>query len=107
MQSVSSDFASVRYSYDDAPERDRAANWCEIVGRQVFRAECQPLDDGPFHAEVTYRALPDLGIITVRSSGQSLIRTRELIADSKDQFLLSITCAGAVVATQRGREVEV
>jgi AraC-like DNA-binding protein len=107
VESARPDFASVRYSYADAPERDRAANWCEVVGRQVFRADCQPLDDGPFDAEVTYRALPDLGIVTVRSSGQSLVRTRASTADGKDQFLLTITRAGAVVARQRRREIEV
>jgi AraC-like DNA-binding protein len=45
--------------------------------------------------------------MTVRSSGQSFIRSRELIAESKDQFLLSVTRTGAVVAKQRRREVEV
>lgn len=107
MQLATNKFAPVRYSYDDLPERDRAAVWWEVVGRKVFRAECQPLAEGPFRAEITHRALPGLGLVTVRSSGQRFVRTRELIAEGKDQFLLSITGTGAVVAAQRGREVEV
>ncbi len=106
MQSATNNFAPVRYSYGDLPERDRAAVWWEIVGRKVFRAECQPLAEGPFEAEITHRALPGLGLVRVKSSGQSFVRTRELIADSKDQFLLSITGSGAVVVAQRDREVK-
>lgn len=100
MQSPTPNFAPVRYSYDDMPERDRAAVWWEIVGRKVLGVECQPLAEGPFHAEIMHRALPGLGLVDVRSSGQRF----ELIA-GKDQFMLSITGGGAVVAAQRGREV--
>lgn len=105
MQSATNNFGPVRFSYGDLPERDRAAIWWEIVGRKVFRAECQPLAEGPFEAEITQRALPGLGLVSVKSSGQSFIRTRELVAEGNGSFLLSITGAGTVITAQRGREV--
>jgi len=107
MPATSTAFAPTRYCYGDAPARDRASIWCEEVARKVFRAECEPLGDEPFHAEVTHRALPGLSIVTVASSGQRLRRTPELVAAGKDQFWLSITRSGAVTAAQCGREVKV
>jgi AraC-like DNA-binding protein len=101
MQAATHNFAPVRYSYEDLPERDRAAVWWEIVGRKVLGVECQPLAEGPFHAEITHRALPGLGLVNVKSSGQRF----ELVT-GKDYFMLSITGSGAVVATQCGREVQ-
>lgn len=106
MQAATNDFAPVRFSYADLPERDRAAIWWEIVGRKVFRAECQPLAEGPFEAEITQRALPGLGLVKVRSSGQSFIKTPELVAEGGGNFLFLIAGAGTVVSTQRGRQTE-
>jgi AraC-like DNA-binding protein len=104
---MTANFAPSRYSYRDLPERDRAAIWWEVVGRKVFRAECQPLAAGPFHAEISHRALPGLSIVTVESSGQRLARTRELVAEGSDQLWLSITRAGALTFAQCGREAMV
>jgi AraC-like DNA-binding protein len=101
------EFSPTRYSYSDLPERDRAAVWCEVVGRKVFRSECEPLGDAPFRAEITHRGLPGLGIVSIASSGQRLTRSPELIADGSDLFWLSITRSGAVHTTQRGRDVTV
>src|SRR5256885_10386980 len=100
MSSAANNFSPTRFAYDDIPERDRAAVWWEVVGRKVFRAEVEPLADGPFQAEITCRALPDLSVVTVSSSGQSFVRTPQLIADGKDQFLFSFTRSGTVVAAQ-------
>jgi AraC-like DNA-binding protein len=103
---AANDFAPVRFSYRELPERNREAIWWELVGRKVFRAECQSLAEGPFEIDITCRASPGLGLVSVKSSGQSFIRTRELVDEGNGSFLLMITGAGTLVSAQRGREME-
>ena len=47
----------MRLSTDAFPEAMRLSAWREIYGRNVAQFEIEPLDDLPFHADVTFHQL--------------------------------------------------
>jgi AraC-like DNA-binding protein len=97
MAATASDFSAFRFSTDDLPERDRIAIFREWYGRKVMRLEMEGLD-GPFHADVTARMLPGLGIMSVTSSPVRVSRTRELLADGDDALVLILNLSPALGA---------
>jgi AraC-like DNA-binding protein len=98
------DFAPVRFSTEDLPERDRVAIFREQFGRTLFRLDIQPLPDIAFRTELTMHALPGVVISSNIGGGLREWRTRELIADARDDLLLIINLKGPSIVAQRGRE---
>jgi AraC-like DNA-binding protein len=92
------------FSTDDLAENDRVAMWREHFGRRALRVECEPTDERPFEACVTSVSLPGLHVSFGRSSAARLTRTRELIADGNDDFILVVSRAGNITVCTRGRE---
>ena len=105
MASVTSNFAPVRFSTADIPERDRVAVWREVIGRKIVRVDIEPLRDRPFHVDASLRVLPGLGIMSARMSAFRLARTPELVADGNADLRLAVNISGAETVVQRGREV--
>jgi AraC-like DNA-binding protein len=105
MVSAVSEFAAVRFSSDDLPERDRIAVWREVIGRKYVRVDIEPLPDRPFRVDSRLRRLPGLGIMTAEMSEFRLARTSELISDGNDDLHLGVNISGAETIVQRGREV--
>ena len=94
-------------STDDYPERERAAVWRELYGRQMVRLEHEPLGEAQrFRASARLQLLPGLGIASVKIPPLRVRRTRQLLADSDDDLVVQISSA-AGVAAQLGREVAV
>ena len=72
----------VRFSLSDAPEHERPALYRDFFARSVMGVEVEPLDDGPFEAEVTLQALPGLHLVSGRVHGS---RNRRTIARQQAQ----------------------
>jgi AraC-like DNA-binding protein len=94
----------IRFSADDLPACDRIAYWREVFGRQVFRADIEPLPDAQFIADITLHSLPGLKIWNGISSGARTWRTGELISDGNDDFVLIVNLKGRLFLSQRGKE---
>jgi AraC-like DNA-binding protein len=105
MVSAVSQFAPVRFSTDDLPERDRVAVWREVIARKYVRFEIEPFRDRPFRVDGRLRGLPGLGIMSTQMSEFRLARTSGLLADGNSDFRLSVNISGAETVVQRGREV--
>lgn len=93
-------------SYDIAGLSPRAGVefWHDIVCRSFVPLECQP-QQGAFRGAVTRLALDSCSISTVRSSAQSVSRTRRLInASDETHYLLSLGVSGRGQVVQDGRE---
>jgi AraC-like DNA-binding protein len=105
MVSAISQFAAVRFSTSDLPERDRIATWREVVGRKLIRVEIEPFEDRPFHVDSIMRGLAGLRIVWARMSEFRVARTSGLLADGNSDFRLSVNVSGAETVTQRGREL--
>ena len=99
------EFAPLRFSTDDLPERDRLTVWREVCGRMIMRVDMEPAPDRPFHCAARIRALPGLVASSITTSPNRLTRSRELVADGNDDLVLTISLAGTATMSQRGREV--
>ncbi len=101
----SRDFAPVRLSTADSPEQGPLAMWREHYGRMVLGVEIKPARGTSFDAALISRALPGLRVVSEAVSAVRLSRTRELVADGNDDFVLVANRAGALTAFARGRKV--
>jgi AraC-like DNA-binding protein len=100
------DFAPVRFSTEDFPERERLARWREEFGRGMLRLEIEPLSsDLPFHAKATFRALPGVRMVKWAGSATRLTRTRTMVADSDGSIGLVVNVAPRAAASQRSADV--
>jgi AraC-like DNA-binding protein len=88
---------AVRIRTDDWPERDRAAMFRELHGRDQIRVE--PRAGEPLRIDVLLVKLPELGLLLGRRSP-----LRSEFADGSDRLILNL--AGPALATQFGRELE-
>lgn len=103
---VASDRAvPIKFSTEDLPERDRAALWREVIGRNVVRLDLEPLSESPLRSDVSVHALPGLALMRGNISDHRIARTRQLIADGNTDFRLEIRLKGREHMTQRGSEV--
>jgi AraC-like DNA-binding protein len=97
----------MHFSTDALPERDRIAIWREVFGRHVIRLQVEPLAEGDFSQTALVRSLPGLSLMSTKSSGFRAERTRPLIVDGNDDFILTIITEGFVGASQLGRDATI
>jgi AraC-like DNA-binding protein len=98
------DFSRIELSLDELPARDRLAIYREVIGRQMVKWEIEPSPDAPVSAEMVWRGLPDLEILTGDVGASTMGRTRELIArDPNDGFALALGMGGNWQTTANGR----
>ena len=105
MPAEAADFAPVRFSTRELPERDRLSMWREEFGRGVVRTDIEPLPGPPFRAEATLRALPGLRTIVYTGSPVCNRRTPAHAADGDDCIGLFVNLGRRATASQRGRDV--
>ena len=105
MTSSKGNFAPLRFSTDDLPERERIAYVREVYGRVIVKHEIEPCRDSPFYWRGVVRLLPGLGLATMEVSGIHTQRTRSQI--DSDDLVLNVTLAGKRVVRQLGREAVV
>ncbi len=72
----------------------------------MVKLDPEPITDGAFHAEANVRELPGLGIGSWACSNLRIARSRAMLTDGKDDFVLTIITSGQVSASQRGRDIE-
>ena len=96
MDARGSDFAPVRFSSDDLPERDRIPAWRDFFAPRIFSAEIEPAADLPFRTDVAVRALPGFTLMSARSTLARLSRTPALLADGRDDLGLIVSSSDGV-----------
>jgi AraC-like DNA-binding protein len=100
------DFAPVRFSTWDLPERDRLDRWREEFGRRIIGVEIEPrVSHARFFAKATLQALPGCRIARCDGSAGRLNRTAALAADGDDSIGLVVNLGANIVMSQRGRDV--
>lgn len=80
--------AAVTVSTDAFPERDRVAMFCEGFARQVLRLEVEPQAEALFHAKMSICRLPGLLYVSQKFSPVAINRTKELVQDGDDRFVM-------------------
>ena len=95
----------IRLSTEDFPERDRVAIFREQFGRNQFGLDIEPLPDVPFRLTSTMRPLPGAVITSNEGSGVRVWRTREFLADGRDDLIMIMNLQGPSVVAQRGEEI--
>jgi AraC-like DNA-binding protein len=100
-------FAPIHITTADFPEAKRLTMWREVYGRNIARFDIEPLDDSPFHADVTFRALPGLNIASGSRSDAAYRMTRELAATANDNLIFALVRSGVGIVSQFDREVTV
>jgi AraC-like DNA-binding protein len=78
--------------------------WREVYGRHISNFDIEPLGDAPFHADVVFHPLPEVGIAIGSRSAARYRMTRELAQRSGDTVVLSILRSGVATTSQFGRE---
>lgn len=98
---------AVSVTTDAFPKEKRLAMWREIYGRTIAKFEIEPLDDTPFHAEVMFRSLPQLGIAMGARSDAHYRMTRQLATRATDNLIFSMVTHGVGTICQFGREATI
>ena len=90
-----------------APTSDgRFDSWREAFGRTFLRLDLEPQGD-LFTTRMSLRALPNLGLGAVTTSGCRVMRTRELLADGQDDIgMVALLQGHGRARDSEGREVE-
>ena len=94
----------IQFSTDLLPERDRLPYLREVFGRSICGVDLQPFQDCPLEWTASLHAFNDLLVVSQRTAGIVERRTRSLLADGKDDLLLTINRSGVRLASQVGRE---
>ncbi len=94
----------IRFSTDVLPQRDRLPYLREAFGRSIVGLDLQPLQNCPLEWTASLHAFEGLRAVSGRTSAIISRRTRPLLADGKDDFLLTINLSGVCLASQVGHE---
>jgi AraC-like DNA-binding protein len=94
----------IQFSTDCLPERDRLPYLREVFGRSIVGLDLKPFRDCPLEWTASLHAFEDLLVVSQRTAGMVEQRTRPLLADGKDDLLLTINRSGVRLASQVGRE---
>ena len=97
----------MRLSTDAFPEAMRLSAWREIYGRNIAKFEIEPLDDRPFHADVTFHQLAGIGLAFGSRSDASYLMTPALAADSPDNVIFGVVIQGKGLISQFDREATI
>ena len=95
----------IRLSTEDFPERDRVAIFREQFGRGMFGLDIEPLPDTRFRCITTIRPLQGAVVWSNVGGGARQWRTRELLADGRDDLVLIMNLHGPTVVGQRGEQI--
>ncbi|MDB5526492.1 MAG: nphR [Rhizobium sp.] len=96
------------FSTDHVPQRDRLTVLHDFVGRHVARRQFTPVSDSDVRIELAALELP--GKITIGSALYSPLvgeRTRELLADGRDDYLLTMHTADHELSIDGGPPIRV
>jgi hypothetical protein len=94
-----------RISTQAFPADKRLAMWRELYGRNIANVDIESIGDAPFHADVTFRQLPGVGIAAGSRSAAHYRVTPELATHGRDIIALAMLRSGVASSTQFGKEV--
>lgn len=97
----------MRLSTDAFPEAMRLSAWREIYGRNVAQFDIEPLDDRPFHAEVTFHQLDGIGFAVGSRSDANYLMTPALAARARDNVIFGVVIQGTGLISQFDREATI
>lgn len=95
------------FSTNDLPEKDRFAIWCEAFLRHYMALESESHTDGPYFGRMQFRNYDSIAIGALDGSAGRFTRTRQLITDGEDSFMLLFSRGGDVHVTQHGVEATI
>lgn len=100
--------APFRISTGDFPEKDRLSAWTDEFCRTVLKLDFEPIPDVPFYQAATLRKLPGLSMAAGESTGCSVSRTKQHIAEGAGGLSFCIHQEGAPFqCSQSGQTVTV
>ncbi len=98
----------MHFDSDDVPERERVGVLHDVFARQYMNASLGLDGAQPFRATMQVVTLPEVGLSQTRcSSAFSLRRDRDMLADGRDEIILTLKYRGTDRYAQLGREVVV
>lgn len=95
------------YHFDTGQVRchERTSYWQESVCDTFVSLECRPHRADSFSGRLVIQPFSDINLVDVTASGQTVLRTRDRIARSDNEFVLvSLALGGKCIITQGGRE---
>jgi AraC-like DNA-binding protein len=105
MSGTANDFASMHFSTDALPARERVPMVRDFVGPVLARFDIEPAGDAPLHFEIAARVVPELAVSTLTFSALHVERTRALISDGNDNCTLSWLRSPGNTVVHRGNEL--
>jgi AraC-like DNA-binding protein len=101
-----SGYATLHFSTNDLPEKDRIAIWREYYGRSIFNVDVEPAAGTVFHSTMVTRALPDMQLMAGTMSAARISRDQKSIADGNDDLILAINNNGSVTVSANDRALD-
>jgi AraC-like DNA-binding protein len=96
----------MRFWSDEWPEKDRFPVWRELVSTRLLRSDVQQLTGDPFQALVYMRALPALRFGWGAVGASQYERTKQIVAEDNNDFVLLMNLEGAFSVAQQGNSVK-
>lgn len=96
-----------RFSTDDLPASGRLPHLREVIGPFVARLDLSPVERRPLRWASTMHRFEGLAVVLVEANGLLADRSRSLLSDGNDDFLVTINRSGFSVLSQIGRECRV
>jgi AraC-like DNA-binding protein len=87
--------ATLRFSTDELPPGDRVAVLREVIGRIHFKYDIAPLPGVPLRAAAEQHLWSSVSLVFGETTGFSVARTPELVADGSDDFRFMMPVEGA------------
>jgi AraC-like DNA-binding protein len=95
----------LQVSTDYWPEQERLASWREFLASNMVRFDVETVPQSPFRGVLALHALPELTFIAGVEGGSRQWRSRDLLADGNDDFVLVISASGRTVVSQDRQEL--
>jgi AraC-like DNA-binding protein len=95
----------VRFLLGDRPERERRELLHNCFARLDFRHQVDGLHNVPFHVDLSLHLLPGLHMALGKMHGSRNWRTREMLANGHDDFVLTVNLGGPYVVSLRDEEI--
>jgi AraC-like DNA-binding protein len=93
------------FTTDELPESQRLSIWREEFARTLVRVEIEPLDDEPFRAKATLRAMPGFRMLSSSGTPTRLSRTPSMAAAGDDSIGIVISLDRTTTLSQNGHDV--
>jgi AraC-like DNA-binding protein len=96
----------VNFSTDFIPLRDRLPYLCEAYGRWIARLDLGQYEKLPLRWAASLHAFDGLCVTSGRTNGHVSRRTRSLLSDGNDDFVLTTNISGFSLPSQVGRKCQ-